>query len=90
MKEKQKIPAPVVKKCLSEIFGFVVPCKKNWAELAKAFPHENFTAERSPKLFLRQYVWIHCHHKVLYYQNPFRRTDGRKIKNYLLDKNKNR
>lgn len=88
IEKKQKIPAPVIKKCLNEIFGFILPCKKNWKDLAMAFPNEQFSAKRGVKLFLRQYVWIHCHHRVLNYQNPFRRSCGTKLKNILLDNTK--
>jgi len=85
--KKQKIPAIKVKKCLSKIFGFNVQYK-NWIGLASAFPNEEFSKTRGRKMFLRQYVWTYCHHKVLNYQNPFRDSKGRKLKNILLDKAK--
>lgn len=71
LNKKQKIPASIVKKCLKRIFGIPIPCK-GWADLAKAFPNEDFSKPGSHKIFLRKYVWTHCHHIVMNHQNPFR------------------
>jgi len=81
-KKPNKIPASYVRKCLKRIFGFPIPYK-SWADLAKAFPDEDFSKPGSDRLFLRKYVWIHCHHLVMHHRNPFK--PHKNIKKYFKE-----